>query len=117
MDTDMMRADRNMPRLVCKLLRDAKRATPIERLHTPVGPAPRARKILASGNSRHLQRRRMAEDFFLRTLRRHASVRQHNEFFANTIRLFKIVAHEQCRSGVTRQRFAQLALQGATEMC
>ena len=56
----------------------------------------------------------MAEDLFLRALRRHAPICQHNEFFANAVRLFEIVAHEQCRSAVVSERFAELALESAT---
>ena len=58
----------------------------------------------------------MAEDFFLRALRRHASLREHNEFFANAVRLFEIVAHEQGRPAVACQCFAQLALESAAQM-
>ena len=58
----------------------------------------------------------MAKDFFLRTLRGHASLSQHDEFFADAVRLFEIVAHEQRRSAVARQRFAKLALERAAQM-
>ena len=58
----------------------------------------------------------MPEDFFLRTLRRHSSVRQHDEFLANAVGLFEIVAYEQRRSAVARQRFAKLALESAAQM-
>src|SRR5260221_10296070 len=58
----------------------------------------------------------MAEDFFLRACRRHAPVRQHNELFANAVGFFEIVAHEQCRSAVACQRFAELALERAAQM-
>ena len=58
----------------------------------------------------------MAEDFFLRTLRRHVSIRQHDEFFANAVGLFEIVAHEQGRSAVALQHFAKLALEGAAQV-
>src|ERR1700745_3887025 len=98
----MIRSNRDMPRRLFELLRNAKRAAPIECLHTSIGKAPRPGKILASRNSRNLKRRRMAEDFFLRTLCRHAPVRQHDEFFANAVGLFEIVAPEQGRSAVAR---------------
>src|SRR6202049_3819553 len=111
MHTDMICTNRDMFGRLCERLCDAKRAAPFERFHASVGKAPRPRRILAPCNARNLERRRMAEDFFLRTLRSHASVRQHNEFFANAVRLFEIMAHEQCRSAVARQRFAELALE------
>ena len=53
---------------LCELLRDAERAAPIERFHASIGQAARAGIILASGDARNLERWRMAEDFFLRTL-------------------------------------------------
>src|SRR5580700_10546879 len=103
MYADMICADGNMLRGLCELLRNAKRAAPIERLHASVGQTARAGIILASGDARNLERWRMAEDFFLRPLRRHAPVCQHNKFFANAVRLFEIVAHEQRRSAVVSQ--------------
>jgi len=49
-------------------------------------------------------------------LRRHVPICQHDEFFANAVRLFEIVAHEQCRSAVASERFAELALESAAQM-
>src|ERR1700691_3623410 len=116
MHANMMRSDGNALHRPRKLLRDANRAAPIERLHASIRQPARPRKILATGDARNLQRGRMAKDFFLWPLRRNLSMYQHHKLFANAISLFEIVAHEQGRPAVARQGFAKLALQRAAQM-
>ena len=58
----------------------------------------------------------MAKNFFFRALRHHAPLRQHHKFSANAVGLFEIVADEERRSAVARQRLAKLAFERAAQV-
>src|SRR5882672_4219179 len=90
---DMVRANRDVSRQLCELLRYAERAAPVERFDQSIRSGAGAGKILASGQTRDFQCRRMAEDFFLWTSRRHSPSREHGKLPANAVGLFDIVAY------------------------
>ena len=112
----MVRANRDVPGRLCELLRNVECAVPIKRFDQSIRRAAGARKILASRQTRDFQRWRVAEYFFLRTSRRHTSLREHYEFPANAVGLFEIMAHEERRSLIRLQSFAELPFERAAQM-
>src|SRR5882762_9064900 len=113
---NMVRANRDVPGRLCELLRNVERAAPVEGFDQSIRRAARAGKILASRQTRDFQRWRLAEDFFLRTSRRHTSSCEHNEFPADAVGLFEIMAYEERRSLIRLQRFAELPFERAAQM-